>query len=447
MTIGRYILRRFFLFVPTFILLLLLTIFLQENMPGDRINVRLDSSELRSGENQKTRRSQYNNSAKQMGVGDPVFYLTIAPANHSRSRRLDDHRFQVAKRSWLTKYDFRKVDRFYATLTDIMRQLNVAESSADAILYGQLSRIGEADPEQGITLISEIKDGRLEPLHDVLEQVISTPVRWNNGIPHMKWHGLKNRFHSSAVGLITGNWGLSATDGRPVRQKIGQAIRWTLVISVASLILSMMLAFILGLIASLRDHSLMERLISSTLFGIYAMPLFWIATLMIVFFTTPEYGRWFDLFPSVGVIVMDGSQSFLGSLMSRGYLLVLPILCLTISSVAYFYQFLLSGNRYEMERPYFVAARAKGLDQRSALLRHSFINATYPVIGLLAVIVPGLISGSLVLEVLFNIPGMGRLMFDSILTQDWNVVTSVVLISGVLTFYILSTDRYGLTLA
>jgi peptide/nickel transport system permease protein len=434
MAFGRHILKRIILFVPTFVLLLLLTVILQENMPGDKISVQLDQSEFQIGENQKSRREQYNRMAKSQGMNWPSFYWTLAPANFVNSVALDDSRFDASKKNWLRSYQYEKVDAFFSSLNDHLRQLNVSQDVNDERLYSQLTTIGEAEPERAEVLIASLSEGSADPLSSSLQAVLHSPIGWQGSLPKLKWNGSKNRFHSAISKILVGDWGVSTVDRQSVRTKIGHAIRWTLILSIISLIFALVMAFLLGIHASIHDNSITERFISSTLFGIYAMPLFWLATLLIVFFTSSQYGSWLDIFPSVGIIIQDGDQSFLSNLLARGHLLILPIFCLTISSIAFFYQILLSGNRTEMSKPYFLTARAKGLDHRSALVRHSFLNASYPVIGLLAVIIPGLIGGSLVLEVLFNIPGMGRLMFNSILTEDWSIVTTTVLISGILAF-------------
>jgi peptide/nickel transport system permease protein len=112
---------------------------------------------------------------------------------------------------------------------------------------------------------------------------------------------------------------------------------------------------------------------------------------------------------------------------------VIPILCLTLSITAYVSRQVESSVNEENPKRYILQTKAKGLGDHSIIWKHLFRNSSFPLITLISGILPASISGSLVLEVICNIPGMGRLLVDAIFGQDWSVVILVVFISSFLT--------------
>ncbi|MEM9848821.1 MAG: ABC transporter permease, partial [Bacteroidota bacterium] len=152
----------------------------------------------------------------------------------------------------------------------------------------------------------------------------------------------------------------------------------------------------------------------------------------IVFFTTPQYGM--DIFPSIGL----GSSSmeddpFWTVFFERAGHLILPIFCVTYAALAFITRQMRAAMITVLSQDYIRTARAKGLNERKVIWKHAFRNALFPLITLLGSLFPSLIAGSVILEIIFNISGMGSLIFDAIFAQDWPVVYSVLMIGTMLT--------------
>ena len=167
--------------------------------------------------------------------------------------------------------------------------------------------------------------------------------------------------------------------------------------------------------------------------------------MLIVFFTTPEYSRWLDIFPAGGI----GNYHFETGAKKLAIMvgsLILPVISLLLGALAYVTRQMRDSVVRESEKPYVRMARAKGLSEKEIYRSQILRNALFPMITLVGSAIPASVSGSVVIEVLFGIPGMGRLMYSSILSQDWQVVYVMVLIAALLTVigYLISDILYRL---
>ena len=164
----------------------------------------------------------------------------------------------------------------------------------------------------------------------------------------------------------------------------------------------------------------------------YSIPRFWLATLMVVFFTTSDYGWYTNVFPSVGLDIVS-SPSVWAQIAGNLENLILPVLCLSAFSVVYIARLTQRGIENEMKAPYTLTAYSKGLSTHQVIRRHALPNASLPLVTVLAGAIPTSLAGSVVIEVIFNIPGIGKLLYDSIHMADWPVVFSLVLLISLVT--------------
>jgi len=174
-----------------------------------------------------------------------------------------------------------------------------------------------------------------------------------------------------------------------------------------------------------------DQITTVGLFLLFGIPSFWVATLLTNFFTTPAFGM--DFFPSMGFGEIPEGASVWTTIRIRAAHLFLPVLCLAYPSWAYVSRHLRRSAVHEMDQAYVKTARLKGLSRSAILWRHVLRNASFPIITLLANILPALLAGSVLIERIFNLPGMGQLLYDAALTRDWPVVIIVVLLNGLLT--------------
>ena len=250
--------------------------------------------------------------------------------------------------------------------------------------------------------------------------------------PSLRWHGSDNRYHHWLSGIIKGDFGMSTVNGQRVSHSISKALAWTTVISVCDIILSFGLGIFLGVYLSIHRKKKRHHLLSNLLYLMYSIPRFWLATLMVVFFTTSDYGWYTNVFPSVGLDIVS-SPSVWAQIAGNLENLILPVLCLSAFSVVYITRLTQRGIENEMKAPYTLTAYSKGLSTHQVIRRHALPNASLPLVTVLAGAIPTSLAGSVVIEVIFNIPGIGKLLYDSIHMADWPVVFSLVLLISLVT--------------
>ncbi len=254
--------------------------------------------------------------------------------------------------------------------------------------------------------------------------------------PVISWHGFKNQYHVWITSFFQNSMGTSIVDGRKVAEKIISSLKWTLMIVFISIMLSMLVGVPLGMLTAMKDGKLLDLAVTTILYALYATPIFWLATMLVVFFTTSEYGSWTNIFPAPFFRVRSG-EGFWLSFSSNLYQIILPVLCLFLTNLAVIARLSKTALITEKNKPYVLALHAKGLNMNRIYWSHLIPNAMIPLITLVSNYIPGALAGSLIIEVIFNIPGMGRLMFDSLFYADWDIVFAIVLMISILTSVIL----------
>jgi peptide/nickel transport system permease protein len=152
--------------------------------------------------------------------------------------------------------------------------------------------------------------------------------------------------------------------------------------------------------------------------------------MLIGYFCGPTFKNWF---PPAGLSSnFADSLPFFPWLGDRLWHLVLPVICLSYAEFAYLTKQVRAGMLDNLRADYIRTARAKGLGNWAVTFRHAFRNSVIPVITIMATLLPAMIGGSVIIESIFSIPGMGRLAFEAITTRDYNVVMAVATIAGVL---------------
>ena len=268
------------------------------------------------------------------------------------------------------------------------------------------------------------------------------PFSWR---PTIKWNGGENQFHSWFSNLFRLDFGYSMKDGRKARKKILEALSWTVWLNLVAGILAVVLGLFIGTKLALNPEKRRSSLISGILYFFYAIPIFWLATLLIVFFTTSTYGEWTNIFPSIAsFLIFDEGPVVIKFFNQIGYF-ILPLFCLVMPSLAFIAKQMKESVRNELSKHYARMMALQGFSDQQLFRKHVLKNAMFPMITMLSSVIPFIFGGSLIIEVIFNIPGMGRLMFQSILGQDWNVVFAMLLLSALITMlsYLLMDILYA----
>ena len=233
--------------------------------------------------------------------------------------------------------------------------------------------------------------------------------------------------------IITLDFGNSYKDHRPVINKIAERIPITLTLNIISIILIYLIAIPIGVYSAVSHGRFSERLSTFFLFILYSIPSFWMAMILIFFFFFFYY---WDLFPVYGLL-SPGAENYPFYKKAANFLwhIALPVFCLTYGSLAYLSRFQ-KGSLLEVLREDFVrTATAKGLPRHKVLLKHALRNALIPIITILAGILPAMIGGSVIIESIFSIPGIGQLGFEAVLSRDYPVIMAIATISAVLTLF------------
>jgi peptide/nickel transport system permease protein len=227
---------------------------------------------------------------------------------------------------------------------------------------------------------------------------------------------------------LHGDWGISFSQLRPVRTVVAEALPATLLLAAAALLLEYGLGTALGVAAARRAGSPLDRCIRLTTLLLYSQPIFWVGLLAILLFSSRLGWLPASHMRSVGA----GEMGAGARLADLGKHLLLPALTLGLAQAGGAARFVRASLLDVLGRDYIRTARAKGLPERRVVWVHGMRAALVPVIQLLALSVPSLLSGALITEVVFAWPGIGRVTFDAILTRDSPVLLATTAVVAVL---------------
>lgn len=232
---------------------------------------------------------------------------------------------------------------------------------------------------------------------------------------------------------------------KPVTEVIGDHWHYSVFLSVASLLLAYLISVPIGVLAAVRRNGpIADRGVGIVLFVLYSLPNFFAATILQSYLTA---SRGVDIFPVTGFD--SGMRMQMTTLEYWGDVaihMVLPVFCLTYVSLASLSRYARSGLLEVIRSDYIRTARAKGLSEWIVIVKHAVRNGMIPIITLLGSTLPVLIGGSIIIEFIFGIKGMGALMLTSINFRDYNVIMGILLLSSVLTLIgiLLSDIAYSL---
>jgi peptide/nickel transport system permease protein len=213
---------------------------------------------------------------------------------------------------------------------------------------------------------------------------------------------------------------------------IGDHWKYSIFLSIASLILSYIIAVPIGVLAAVKQNQFADRGVGLFLFVLYSLPSFFAATLLQTWATSAS--DVLPLFPVSGFMGVNPLEvTTWQMLVDITWHMVLPTICLTYGSLAVLSRYARTGLLDVIRSDYIRTARAKGLSEFMVIAKHAVRNGMIPILTLLGTTLPVLIGGSIIIEYIFNIDGMGKLMLTAINYRDYNIIMGVLLISSVLT--------------
>lgn len=251
-----------------------------------------------------------------------------------------------------------------------------------------------------------------------LERIYGLDKPWP--VAYLQWLG----------SLVQLDLGHSISRKEPVALLIAQRIGPTLLLTVSSLVLTYLLAIPIGLWSTLRSNTSAERTLSLSLYMLYSLPSFVAALLLQIIFAV-QLG-WLPLFGIVDTQHFD-EMSLLGKTWDVFKHALMPVFCFTYGSLAYYARFVKSNMEEVIRQDYVRTARAKGVSERNIVIHHAFRNTLIPLVTLIGLTLPSLLSGGIILEMIFAWPGMGTLLFQSIGERDYPTIMGLVLMFSILT--------------
>jgi len=249
------------------------------------------------------------------------------------------------------------------------------------------------------------------------------------------YYGLDQPLHVQYARLwkniLTLNFSESRIDHRPVLTKIGEALPVTLFFNILTVFIVYSISIPLGVYMAVHDQARKEKILATVLYVLYALPGFWVALMLLKYFGSAEH---LDLFPLSGLVSPYFAQlNWYQKIGDFLWHLVLPVTVMVYGSFAFLSRYMKSSFLESLRSDYVRTAKAKGLKSATIIYIHALRNSVIPLVTLLGGLLPSLIGGSVILERIFSIPGMGKLAYDSFYANDDTVIIAVVSISSVLT--------------
>ena len=383
----------------------------------------------------------YRAEAVRLNLDKPLFYFSMQPAMFPDTfyKVQYPEAIKIQKKLLLETGDWALVQTYYQSLTAFYEKIEQTENSTLSIFWKQqLQEMANSSDLSAVKTACRVSEEMREPyigeirkIEDLVNRLSYQTPSFFACLPSPGWNGFDNQFHSWFSKIIHGDVGISSRDGRPVMDKLKEAIPWTLWVNGLAILLAYMIAMPLGIIMAILPKSRWLRYINNILLALYALPAFWVGSLLLFQATSPEYG--FSFFSISGWSNLQREGGFLSQPIPFLLQLSLPVFCMAYGLAAYLTSYMQSTFSKVLNEPYMLFAKTKGISKARLYFIHALPNALLPQIVFVAGIIPALITGSVVIEVIFNVPGMGRLFIDSMLSQDWTTVYSFVLLVSVLT--------------
>jgi peptide/nickel transport system permease protein len=251
-------------------------------------------------------------------------------------------------------------------------------------------------------------------------------------VPAFYWHGFDNQYHRWLTGFVTGDLGLSRSTQKPVWESLKFSLRSTLIINGLAILLAYCLAVPLGVFMARRRDQAPDRTARWVLLLLYSMPIFWLGSLLMLFFATPDFGLY--IINGIGIESYQGSGKTYGAwCLSNFDKFILPILTLGLHALAVLALQMRGGVLDTIGQDFVRTARAKGASENAVYWRQAFRNALFPIITIFASVFPAIFTGSLVVEFLFQFPGLGMKTSEAFMGGDYPVLFTILMLAAMLT--------------
>jgi peptide/nickel transport system permease protein len=222
--------------------------------------------------------------------------------------------------------------------------------------------------------------------------------------------------------VLQGNLGFSAKLNEPVTALIGQRLPGTALLVGLANLFALLLAIPIGMVQAFRRNRLVDYLATGLSFIFYSMPIFWLGLILVILFAVQLH-----VFPPIV------PQASLGQLIADPADIALPVITLTLVTIALFSRYIRSSTIESLTQDWVRSVRAKGFKEVDLAWRHVLRNSVGPVVTLVGLTLPVVVGGAVVVESVFNYPGMGLLLWNAAQDEDYPVILGVTLVVAVAT--------------
>jgi peptide/nickel transport system permease protein len=466
-----YIFKRVLIFIPTLFVITLLGFIISVNAPGNPVERMVSATESGGEVSSQTRNQeeQIKFWTKKLGLDLPVFYISVTTCSHPDTlHKIYDKQEREALDRLIYQYgNWKEIQHYYASLlafdaqsflktvdsiivkgeerNKIIDQINSVKAACAflkasynaAIIENQFQTLAERLNEYPFTDAHRRSFATVKANYTA---IIANATPWKNYIPKFIINPY-NQYHRwlfgdggvYSKGLLRGDFGTSYVTKQPISDVIFSKLGWTLLFSCLSIVLAYIVSIPLGVRAAARKGSRSDKVSSLVLFILYSIPSFWLATLLLMTFANPDVLHWF---PASGVKPVEGyaaGAGFWGNVKASAPYIILPTICYTYSSFAFLSRTMRVSMLEALGQDYIRTARAKGLTDKQVNWKHAFRNALFPIITVFGSVFPAVIGGSVILETIFTIPGMGSETVNAIQDNNYPMIIAVLTITSVLT--------------
>jgi peptide/nickel transport system permease protein len=475
----KYLAKRILIFIPTLLAISLSAFIISISAPADPVEKLSSSADKEGAANQQSNATKKTKQElrKKLGLDLPVFYFSFGSVSDC------DTLYKVADKDHSACLS--ELSHYYGNWEDVsnyFHQLNEAQFSHSNLVLDDIfeqnkgvdgrpvyskNEINDVITESNFEINSMLETANpnviaskfnsldtlyskysfLSPVKNEFEkskllydEMLSKQSSWKSYIPKIIWYGSKNQYHfwlfgdgEQRKGVVRGDFGFSYIDSQPINTKIWSKVWISFSFSLLSVIFAYIVSIPLGIYSAYKKDTKFDRITSIVVFVLYSMPGFFIGVLLLYTFANPDTLRWFPVSGIQDPTLYDPSWSMLEKIKHRVPYFILPLITYTYSSFAFLSRIMRVGVIDVFGQDYIRTARAKGLGEGKVVMKHALRNSLLPIITVFANIFPLAIGGSVIIETIFTIPGMGFEIYSSILNSDYPMIVAVFTIIGFLT--------------
>ncbi|MBK7965979.1 MAG: ABC transporter permease [Bacteroidetes bacterium] len=419
------------------LLLVLFSFLVSRVLPGDPAKYILSFNNSQVVSTPEGRARSYERQYRKMGLHQPYFYVSM------ESRLLPDSFIHLPDND----FKFLLCSLSYYSGNPRL-SLHVTKSlftiKDKTVLYSKFQSSEVSNAIDEFLLNDQLRDHTKTLASDLtLLKLNHNKNYWKRWIPQFHWNPT-NQFHfwffgesnnSSGLagkGIVNGDFGISWIRGDHVLTMLKYPFLLTLLLSAFILLVTFPVALLLGGWLSLNHGRWYARFQKPLQIFIYSIPTFWMGTALLWIFANP---RMLDWLPTAAPVLKTsaGGLNWMYSLISQGEYLIIPLVALGYSTVIYLSQLVLELLREELQKPYVMTLRAIGCSERRIIFYHAMKSILAPVIVSGMSVFPLLLGGSVIIDFLFSMPGLGTLLLQACDQKDFPVVSGVLFFSGLVT--------------